>query len=336
MNGAADKVAFVFEAVADVPDAVSFYVSSYTSSGTIDATLETLASDGTPSGTPVTNSGTASVTVSGTGVQTTATGIAGTATLTEGDLYAIVLTATTGFAGNFIIQYEQGTLGNKGLPYALTKDSAGAWTKTGGGTTGALLGFKHSGGSYFFVPGYAGAYSCALQAFSDSTNPDERGNRFSFPVPVTVYGALCYHTGGSTPGNNDAYDVVLYTTPTSGVTEQRRKSFDGDASMAGLEHKIRFASSYDVPANMVFGLALKATGTETQSMPRWDYPANAHLAGFLGVDCYSITRNNSTGDFTSDDAKVYGILPLISKLDDGAGGGGGGLIAHPGMRGGFL
>src|SRR5688572_1301543 len=64
-NGADDKMAFVFQATSTTPpDTIKFRCATYASTGTIDATIETVdATTGFPSGTPVTNSATGSVSV---------------------------------------------------------------------------------------------------------------------------------------------------------------------------------------------------------------------------------------------------------------------------------
>jgi hypothetical protein len=334
-NGAGDKVAFVFQSPGTtVPDIVAFVVATVSvagTTGTIDCTLETLASDGTPSGTAVTNSATASATASTTGVKT-ASGMAGTATVTEGQEYAVVLTAGSGWDRTLTIKLSTGSAqGNIGFPYTLTKDSAGAWAKSTGTNCGWCLGLAASGGTYLQIPGLLSAYSLASYAtFSDATNPDERGNRFSLAVPATCIGALVIYNGGTTPGANDDYSVSLYSSHTGTPSQLATKAMDGDAQGAGAPHIVRFTSAVDLTANTTYALALKANGSDNASLLRWDYSANADLAGVLGTSFYSTTRDGGTGapttggnSFTDDNAKVYAVFPLFSKFDDGAGGGGG-------------
>lgn len=338
MNGAADKVAFVFQALSSAcPDVVSFYVSAFTSSGTIDCTIETIDTSGFPSGTPVTNSGTATKTVTGTGVQVSSTGIAGTASLTAGSLYALVLTAAAGFAGTFTIAHSVGTTGLGGLPYALTKDSAGAWAKSSGSTTGFLLGAKDNGGAVMYLSGFVGVCLAAYQGFSNATNPDERGNRFVLPFNAEIGGAFVIQNGGTAPAAADAHTVKLLSNVSNGSTPTEEKTlvmagYDQAASAGKI---YRFATPYTASAGVAYGLTIKADSTDSMSFIRWDYPSNAELAAFMGIDFHEINRNNAgTVTMTStEQARVYGIFPLITALDDGAGGGGGGGLAANPMRG---
>jgi hypothetical protein len=336
-NGAADKLAFVFQASSTTPpDTVKFRCTSHTSTGTIDATIETLdATTGAPSGTPVTNSATGSVSVAATGTKT-CTGLAGTAALVIGTKYALVLTATGGFAGNFVVLRTTGTNGGIGSPYSLTKDSAGGWTKVSTSNCGYALGFFTAGGVSIHMPGFAGAYTAVLQTYSDSTNPDERGNRFTLPVPATCYGIVAYCNPGSTPADANSYTAALYSSHTSGSPSSlASQACDGDNEGASSMRVILFDTPVDLTANTVYAVAIKATSTGGVNVLKHTYAAAAELGGYLDDNVYSTARNNGSGAFTDTNTDVYGVYPLLNKLDDGAGGAGGGMIRHPGLNGGL-
>lgn len=325
MNGAADKIGlhFTYDGV-NFPDGISFLVSSFTSTGTIDATLETIdATTGFASGTPVTNSASGSVSVTSTGVKTI-TGLTGTAVLSAGTHYAIVLSATGGFAGNFAIQYGQGTTGFMGWPIMATKDSAGAWTKANVGNVGFLFGFKTAGGAYFRVPNYAGPVSAvAVQAFSDATNPDERGIRYVPEVEETLHGVVVYVSQGSTPGDAHSITLGVYSAPTTAVSSLTTQAMDGDLAGNGQLHVFALDAPINLTAGAEYGLVIKATGGTAVNFTRYDYPNAADLDAMFGQANYAITRNNSSGNFTADTDSFYTILPIISKVHDGASSGGG-------------
>lgn len=344
-NGAGDKIAMVFQAYSTTPpDSIDWHIGTVTTAGTtgvIEATLETLATDGTPSGTLVTNSatGTTGGTISTTGYKSVS-GMAGTASLVVGTQYALVLTAGAGWDRTITMAYSLGANSGLSMPYALTKDSAGAWTKAPTTNWGYLWGCRDSSGNRMYIPGLAGAYSTAsaAQTFSDATNPDERGNRFSLPFPAKMIGLWVAYTGGSAPGANDNFSVSAYSDIAGAVTQLATVAIDGDAQGGNWPHLVLFPSTISLAANTVYGIALKATGTDSASLFRWDFNANADLGFFMGIDFYSITRDGGSGaptgggnTFTTDSAKVYSVFPVFSAFDDGAGGGGG-LAANP-MRG---
>ncbi len=337
INGADDKVAFIFEALAATcPDAVEFYVSAYTSTGTIDCTIETVDTSGFPSGTAVSGSGTATKSVTGTGRQLSGTGIAGSASLTAGTLYALVLTAASGFGGSFTIAHSFGTGGLGGLPYALTKDSAGAWTRATGSSTGYLIGAQDSGGAYLYLSGVVGAGVPSYQTFSNSTDPDERGNQIVLPFACKIGGALVLHYGGSVPAAADACTVKLLSSVGNGDTPTEEVTFVNNGYDQGLSagHFYRFTTDYTITINTAFGLTIKADSTDNMSLVRWDFTSNDALTAFLGTNFHAITRNSggTVTNTSTQQAQVYGVFPVITALDDGAGGGGGGLAANP-MRG---
>lgn len=324
-NAAGDKVAIYFIAPStDVPNLISFYIHAVTTAGTagtIDATLETVT-DGVPSGTLVTNSNTGTGTFSTTGAKTIS-GIAGTATVTAGTAYYLVLTAGSGWDRDLTIRLSIGSSNGTGVPNVKTKDVAGGWNNAGGTNSGWCFGYANSGGTYIQVPGLMGAHECALQSFGSGTNPDERGNRFVLPVPMTCIGAVATYSGGAPPGANDDVKIKLLSSHTSSPVEERTVTVEGEAQASYMSKIFYFASGFACAANTTYAITMEAIGTDTQSMPRHDWPANADLAGILGASFYATTRND-LGNCTDDDNSMYAIFPLFSKMDDGAGGGGSG------------
>lgn len=338
-NAAGDKTAFIFQAPStDVPDIVSFVVDAVSvagSAGDIEATWETLDADDLPSGTPVTNSATGTGTISTTGAKTIS-GMEGTATCTKGAWYAIVLTAGAGWNRTLTIKSRTGASQSGGTgPYVLTKDSAGSWARLAGGNNcGYSFGVAKADGTYFHIPGLAGAYSsCALQSYASTTNPDERGNRFTVPGPCRLWGAIIANFT-DTPTTNDDHTVLLYTDHLGTPATSTSEVFSGTTKDNNGSSVRMFTTPVDLVAGTVYALMLRAGGSGTMVVPLWTFLSNEHLAGFAGTNIYSTTRNDATGACTDSDLAVHGIFPLISAIDDGAGGGGGGgirLAGHGGL-----
>lgn len=325
-----DGLALIFQAQnTTCPNLVSFIVNAVTvvgSAGDINATVQTV-SNGAPSGTPVTGSATGTATVTTTGVKTIS-GMAGTASLTVGEFYAVVIQAGSGWNRTLTINTHYGSNTQSGFPYLATKNGAAAWGTQPAGSAGWQIGMADSSGNYMYAPGFVGASTAALQSFADSTNPDERGNRFVLSAPATCVGVQVWLAGP--PGANDDHTIALYSGHTGGSpTLLASKAIDGDNNAFAAGHTYLFSSAVDLSASTVYAIALKANGIETANIIRYDYDSNAHLGGFFGTSFYSTTRNNGSGAFTDDNAKVYAIFPILSKIDDatgGAGGGGGPLI----------
>lgn len=326
-NAASDGLAIVFRATATTMiDLISFFVPTVTTAGTagnVEGSVQTVGTDGLPTGTIVTNSATGTVAVSTTGVKTVS-GIAGTAALVVGTLYALVLQAGAGWDRDLLIRRHTGASISSALPFQATKDGAAAWVQsTNIGAVGLNIGVANSGGTYLNIPGLVGATSAlALQSVTDATNPDERGNRFSYPVPRTIIGVILHLSGGAPPATDDDFRVALFTDHTGGSPTMAASTTVDGSEVAGTGPMfIPFDAAVDIAANTAFALAVKATGAGTWQITRWTWGANGELAGFAGINTYATTRNADSGAFTDDNVQAYSIFPVFSKADDGAGSG---------------
>jgi hypothetical protein len=328
-NAAGDKIAIIFTALSTTPvDLLSFYITATTTAGTTgnwEATLENLTA-GDPSGA-VTNSATGTSTDTTTYV--TVSGMAGTASLTAGTDYAVVLTAGSGWDRNITVRIATGAAGSLGYPVVKTKDSAGAWTTTINNSLGWSFGFADSGGTYMQIPTLLGAYLQSSPTFSSSTNPDERGNRFSLGIAARICGVHIMLYPGSSPGTaNDDIEVKLLSSHTGTPVEEKTKVLEGEERGGCMAQTVMFGSGFDAAASTVYAVTVEALGSETQTPILLTYNSSAECAGVMGSSFYSTTRNDG-GSCTDLNTAIYGIFPIISHFDDGAGGGGGGLAANP-------
>lgn len=333
LNAAGDGVALIFTArETTMVDAISFVVSVVTTAGTtgdIVATVETLGTTGNPSGTPVTSSNSPTSTISTTG-RKEISGIAGSATLTVGAQYALVLTAGAGWDRDLTIRITWGTGGQTGYPY-FASNTTGSYGKGSQTVFGYFLGAKDSGGNPILLTCAVGAATITNQSFSNSTNPDERGNRFSLAVPATCIGIAYSNAAGSAPGSTDAYGIALYGDVTGTPTLLATANPDGDAQVTNLVHFAFFDAPVNLSASTVYAVTIKATSTDTLNVARYGYDSSSDRAVLLGADFYAVTRDGGASvptagspAFTTDDTSVYCVWPIFSKFDDAAGAGGGG------------
>ena len=335
-NAAGDAVAFIFTALSTTMiDKISFVVSVVTTAGTagdIVATVETLGTTGNPSGTPVTSSNSPTSTISTTGNKEIS-GIAGSASLTVGAQYALVLTAGSGWDRDLTIRITWGAGGQTGYPY-FASNTTGAFGKGSQTVWGYFLGAKDSSDNPILLSCAVGAATMTVQTFSNSTTDDERGNRFSIAVPATCIGVAYSNAAGSTPGSTDAFGIALYGDVTGTPTLLATANPDGDAQMTHLVHYVLFDAPYDCAANTVYAVTIKATSTDTLNIHRYGYGSSSDRACIMGADYYSVYRNGGAGNptagspaFTTDNTSVYCVWPIFSKFDDAVGGGG--LAANP-------
>lgn len=331
-DAAGDALGFIFTArETTMVDAISFVVASVTTAGTtgvITATVETLGTTGNPSGTPVTSSNSPTATISTTGSKEI-TGIAGSATLTVGAQYALVLTAGAGWNRNLAIRITWGAGGQTGYPY-FASNTTGSYGKGSQTVWGYFLGAKDSGGNPIVLACAVGAATITNQSFSNSTNPDERGNRFTLSAPATCIGIAYSNAAGSAPGSTDAYGIALYSGHTTSPSLLASANPDGDAQMTHLAHVAYFDSPVNLSANTVYAVTIKATSTDTLNVARYGYGSASDAACIMGSNFYATTRDGGAGNpstggntFTDDNTSVYCVWPILSKFDDAASSGGG-------------
>lgn len=342
-DAAGDGFAVIFTAQSTtMVDAISFYVSNVSVIGTagdIVATVESLGTTGNPDGAIASsNSPTATITTSG-GKEIT--GIAGSASLTVGAQYALVIKAGAGWDRTMTIRVTHGAGANQGYPYYAT-NTTGAWSKGTQTIWGYFMGARDASGNPIVLPACVGAATVAQQSFSNATNPDERGNRFTLAAPATCIGIAYSQAAGSTPGSADDYGVALYGDVTGTPTLLAVANPDGDAQTTNLPHVAYFDAPVNLSANTVYAVTYKAKSTDAALVARFGYDAEAHRRVIMGTDYYAVTRDGGasgptagTPAFTTDDTSVYCVWPIFSKFDDATGGAGGGMLVHPGMVGGM-
>lgn len=334
LNAAGDGVGVVFQALeTTMIDQVTFWVSVATtagSAGNIEVSIQTLDSSGLPSGTPIASSNTATSAISTIG-RKAISGVAGSATLTVGTQYALVIVAGSGWDRDLTIRYAWGTSGASiSMPYSVNKVS-GSWAKASGTTFGWFFGAEDASGNPIVIPGLVGAATIAAPTFNDSSNPDERGNKFVLDAPQTCIGVAYYNSAGSTPGNTDAFSVSLYSGIAGTPTQLATQAIDGDAQTTNVIHYAYFPSGVDLAAGTTYAVTLKSTSSDTQGVARYEYDNSSDREVLMGPDFCMTSRDGGSGapaasgnSFSNDDTKVYCVWPIFSKSDDAAGGGGGG------------
>ena len=334
-NAADDAIAMIFQSPGTtVPDQISFWVNGVSVAGTtgdIEATLETVSTS-RPTGTPVTNSATGTSTISTTGVKTI-TGMDGTATVVRGTTYAVVLTAGAGWDRTLTIAYSFGTSqGNLGKPHIATSDAGAAFTYAYATNSGFNFGIADASGVFIKVPGFIGASTVTgYESFSNASTPDERGNRFVLPFKAVCCGVTVGFNQGSVPGANDDYSVRLYSDHTGTPVTEASSTLEGEGPNAGRQW-IFFDNEVTLTAGTIYAVTLKSDGSDSVQLAQSTYDATAQIGSNAGLNCYSTTRNNSTGACTDSNVKVYSVFPFFSQLDDGAGGGSASGVRNP-LRG---
>lgn len=255
----------------------------------------------------------------------------GTKSMTPGNLYALVLEATSR-GGSDSIQMR--TMVN-GLSIAQSQAIPWGANDTGSGPTAVsnsyLFAIRFDDGTLGWIDGtaplinYRGAISTTN--FSSASNPDEFGMSFRVPFRCRMCGVVMH---SSTFTTTDVFNAVLYSdpfgTPVS-MTSETVIAASVSANANGLM-RIRFASPQTLEPNTDYvATMLAATGTVGFGYnDLGTTSANVALLkdSFNIDDVLMVGRQNVTGAFsTVQTYYVPAMAIIVDQLDDGAGGSGG-------------
>jgi hypothetical protein len=192
-----------------VIDRIAFKTAAITTGGTVTCTIEGVsATTGDPDGVPI-GSGTVVVADSDDNTWKECT-LSATATVTRGNVMAVVITVPNGFSGNLsdlntLADWIQGWQ----FPYE-DLFQGGAWGKV---SNGVPLAVRYSDETYPPL-GTFPLSAIAATTFNSGSTPDERGLKFTLPFPARLSGVLLNATFGG-GGTIKVYDSDGTTVLTS-------------------------------------------------------------------------------------------------------------------------
>lgn len=248
--------------------------------------------------------------------------------VTRGDMLGVVIEFDGGGRlGADTVSVSRGGSSPNSLICGNSQFASSAWSFIGGRP---LCVFKYDDGTYAgFEEGMVASAATAV-SYNSGSATDEYALEFSAPFSGKIDGGWCL-MNISTAAN---FDFVLY----EGTTALATKSFDGNATFANADSRIvhfAFSSAVEVVAGTTYRISLKPTTTNSVSLYYLDVPAADYLdalPGEVGTEMALTSR----GDAGSWAAVTTTRRPQIGvhycAIDVGSGGG---LLAHPGMRGGF-
>jgi hypothetical protein len=190
-------------------DRIGFRTAAITTGGTVTCTIQGVsAATGDPDGTPI-GSGTLAIADSDDNTWKECT-LGTPATVTRGQLIAVVVTVPSGFAGNLS---ELGTIidwiGGWQFPYQSTFQG-GAWAKS---LNAPCVAVRYSDETYGPL-GTMPVSALAATTFNSGSTPDERGLKFTLPFPARLSGVVLngIYAGGATIKVYDSDDTTVLTS----------------------------------------------------------------------------------------------------------------------------
>ena len=294
---------------------IHFRTNTVTVSDTLKVAIQDIGSDGEPDGVDDVSATVSSLTSNTWHTATFASALA----VSMGDRKAVVISFDSYVAGNFNLRVNNVGPGIVLTEYILHDLGAGnggrVWTHS---AWGPMVGIEYDDTTFGPIPGCIAGLDAA-EGFDSADDPDERGNRFSFPFPVTVAGAAFYLRNYD---DNGDFDLVLYHPGGSVSHSVANRLYNGTNSKG-----ILFFTETDIAANGEFRLAIKAQhATQIISLyARTFLSSAARSQEPFGAECKYTSRVDG-GAWGETDTKQAFVYPVFSKFDD-AGGGGGGFVA---------
>lgn len=311
LNAANASLAFVMQMPStQTIDRVWFRVGSATTGCTATVRIETVdTSTGLPTGTLVNANASQTVTITSGAADYEVT-FPNTFSISQGDLFAFVIQATSGTPSAIRFAYFIDDNHSNGLPYALDSGVhvatiAPCW---GIGISGSAVPIRH------MWP----INAAALETYNNTSSPDFRGNKITINARVRCVGlrvwvdldagarAILFAADGVT----ELGAVTLYTNvpPDAGSYPQ----------------ECLFSSSVILEPGTYY-VAVEATSGTNIGLGVITFPSATWRDGspFGGADVvYSAATNTptGTGSWTDTTTKQSMISLLIDGVDDGAGG----------------
>lgn len=318
IDASGEKVAFILQAPkSGTIDRVCFRTATVTTGQTVDVRVETVGADGYPTGALWgTNTNGAQVIASADDNVWFEKTLTAGATVTKGDVFAIVISLSG--AGNMQIAYWS-PIHTAARPYGA--HFTASWAKLAGAPVCAV---RYNNESYGHLMGVYPWTAATNSQWSDSTNPDERGNKITVPMACRVVGA--WMNAASVLGD---FTIKLYD---SGLSLLESIDVDGDhtggVAIVG-DYKVMFGTSVTLAAGASVFLTKRVTTATQSNLFEYTVPAGLQADGGTpgGGRMLYATRNNDAGAFTEDATRLAHIGLLVDGLDDGAGGSGSGACA---------
>lgn len=343
-----DRIAVV--TISQYTDSIAtiyFRTGTVTTGCTVQVQVETVT-NGRPSGSAwaANTNGTVTVANADDNVWKTVT-LTAAASVVPGDVFAIVITYSSGTTPNMIILASNTepsqTMGQ--WPAYFQDTGAGTWTGSTGPSLEMIVEFTTGGVQ--FVPACTSVDgSGSIFAYDNADSPDERAMRFQVPFACRCVGAI-FDMGNIAAGA----DFTLSLWPASSTTDADalgQKAIDGDTPVTTSTDGGILAywpSAVTLSINTTYYLGCRADtstangiGLIEVAVPAGITNAIRGLPVITNGAVYSSVRTwaaGSAGAWTDTTTRLPAVSLIIDQLDDGAGGGGGGggmrLAGHGGL-----
>lgn len=310
LSASGHKAALIFRApkTGSITD-LMFGTRNVTTGATVDLRLETVsATDGFPTGTLQATNTNAAVVVDSADDNVVKTGtLTASATVTKGDVLALVIVNDSVSPGTMIIAAEARTTHN--FPYSASITTA-SWGKS---QANIIAGVKYSDGKCYPLHGVLLATATNAPSFNSGSTPDERGFKFQLPFSARVTGAWAQGIIGSGDADLVLYDSSDAVIASTSIDHDQTCGFSGDLAL------LYFAASPTLSANTDYRLVLKPTSATNVSITELALADATHRGAYDGGDAFQFTSRTDAGAWT-DSPLTWPMLGLIIDAVNSGGG----------------
>lgn len=327
LDAAGEYIAYVFQAKeAMTISHVAFRNGTVVASGAGEIRIETVAADGTPSGTLwATNT---NVTTGALTSNTTALyALTASASIAKGEFFAVVIKYASGTSFT-VMMVINSHVNEHTIPYQVTNVTGSAVKARVAAMP--LLALGSSSTIFYALPIPCAAVTAVTAGAFNNTNSAARGLRFQVPFKCRCIGVRNYFAGAS-----GDFNAVLYDDAGAELSSSST-AIDGDYSGGTSAFgNVLFGNPVTLSPGTWYRIAIEPSSATNTNVTTLTLLSADYRSGTpFGSNAHYTTRASGSWDDTATDQLPWMDI-LIDQLDDGAGAGGG-LLAHPGMRGGFV
>lgn len=194
-------------------------------------------------------------------------------------------------------------------------------------------------GSYGYIDGTFVTSTGALRTsidYNTGSTPDERGNIFRLPGPISIDGLWAF---SRTSGASANFELCLYSDPLGSPSLIEAVTYDSNTIAATVDRMLvcPLATVQSLSANTDYGITIRPTTADSVRAWEFDVAATGHWTAHpMGSNCNQITRSDNAGAFAESTTKRILCGVRISGIGDDAGGSGGGgmkMVGRGGLAG---
>lgn len=326
IDAADEAVCFVFQApLTGTIDTIGFRTGTVTTGATVDVRLESVSTTtGEPDGLFDTNTNGSQVIDASDDNTWFNTSLTSGASVTKGDLLAVVIVNPSGSPGNIQISVNDSSPYQTIFPY--TGLNTGTWTMN---QRPPLCSVRYSDTNYYAIPKVYPFSNLSIANIDSDSTPDEVGLYFQVPFKCRVTGFWffgSFRVGAPTT-------VRLYDSDGSTVLTSLTVDDDQMYQVSHSPNRYLFDDTQELTINTNYRLTVLPSTSSDIHVDYFETDSAAIMDAFDGGQEVHWTERTDGGGWTETTTRRPFMGLILDQLDDGVGAGAGGVgsLIHGGL-----